>query len=331
MFFDPNAGSGDYKNSGNSSYGKYSVPSQDVSASDAVVTLENNAPSKALLEKFIKEIKYAPQGSFSGPKGMPMTSSMQAERMNPQHKAGFAAGDLLKENLKLAEMYVAQFLAIVGDKANAANFGKYLEGLEGDVGAQYVIQLINSWKESEIQLENMNNMVRYLDMERRQKYVIEPGTDGLLYFRDAFESAVKFERKPFDTSQSTAAYGGRSGRAIWVQGPSGRFYSSNESQAGKFHHSSFLAGRDVKAAGDWKVTGGKLMMISAISGHYHPTLDSLKGALVDLQAVSRQLVSWGGNVECYKKDNTPAVIPIRGFLDNCAKDPKYLEQFKPSD
>ena len=330
MNFDPNAGS--YKNSGGGShYHGYSVPSQDVSASDAVVTLENNAPSKALLEKFIKEIKYAPKGSFSGPKGMPLIPSMQAERANPQHKAGFAVGELLNEDLKLAQIYVANFLAIMGDKANASNFSQYLEGLGDDLGAQYVIKLINSWSTTEVQLDQMNNMVRYLDMERRQKYVIEPGTDGLLYFRDAFESAVKFERKPFDTSQSTAAYGGRSGRAIWVQGPSGRFYSSNESQAGKFHHSSFLAGRDVKAAGDWKVTQGKLMMISAISGHYHPTLESLKGALVDLQAVSRQLVSWGGNVECFKKDNTPVVIPIRGFLDNCAKDPKYLEQFKPSD
>lgn len=329
MNYDPNAGA--YKNSGNlpSHYNHY-VPGQDISASDAVVSLENVAPSKALLEKFIKEIKYAPSGSFSGPKGQALTAGNKAERMNPKHEVGYQVGVDTRKALAKAESLVAQFIAIVGDKANATNFGKWLDDLEGP-DVQDVIKLINSWKESDAALDQMDGMVRYLDMERRQKYVLEPGSDGLLYFRDSFESTVKFERKPFDTSMSTAAYGGRSQRAIWVQGPSGRFYSSNESEAGKFHHSSFLAGRDVKAAGDWKVTQGKLMGISAISGHYHPTLDSLKQALVDLQAVSRQLVSWGGNVECYKKDNTPVVIPIRGFLDNCAKDPKYLEGFKPSD
>src|SRR6185436_16039627 len=106
----------------------------------------------------------------------------------------------------------------------------------------------------------------------------------LIYCREASDATLKFERKPFDTLGSTAAYGGRSGRAIWVQGPSGRFYSSNESEAGKFHHSSFLAGREVKAAGDWRIEQGKLKAISAISGHYHPTLEMLRSALVDLQA-----------------------------------------------
>jgi hypothetical protein len=122
---------------------------------------------------------------------------------------------------------------------------------------------------------------------------------------------------------------GRSGMAIWVQGPSGRFYSSLESQTGKFHHSSFLAGRQVKAAGDWKVLQGKLKLISAVSGHYHPSLDSLRGALVDLQTTSRQITS-DAEVEMYKKaDNTLVKMPVKTFLDNCAKDTKFLDQYKP--
>ena len=43
----------------------------------------------------------------------------------------------------------------------------------------------------------------------------------------------------------------------------------------KFHHSSFKAGRDVIGAGEWIVTGGKLLKISANSGHYRPTIDHL--------------------------------------------------------
>ena len=57
----------------------------------------------------------------------------------------------------------------------------------------------------------------------------------------------------------------------------------------------------------------------------------LRSALVDLQATSRQLVSWNGVVEAYTKDNKQVSIPIREFLDNCAKDKKYIEGFKPSD
>jgi len=325
MYLVPETSDDAYKHG--SSYGRYSVPSADVSASDAVGSTESGPPSKAMLERFIKEVKINNLYGGSGPKGMPMTPAMQKERMNPEHLAGFEAGQLLGEQLKLAELMVAQYLGIVGDHANATNFGKWLEELD-DAGARIVKALIASWKTSDAVLDKTPDMVRYLDMERRQKYVIEPGTDGLFYCREATEATMKFERVPFDTSKSTAAVrGSGKGQAIWVQGPSGRFYSSNESECGKFHHSSFLAGRDVKAAGDWVIEEGRLKAISAMSGHYHPSLDSLRRALLDLQGVSRQLLNWGV-VEVFK-GATEVKIPIRTFLDESAKDPKYLSQYTP--
>ena len=195
MYLVPEIPGNDYKHGPSNDGSNYSgyVPGSDVSASEAVESTENGAPSKAMLERFIKEVKVNTLYGGSGPRGKAMIPGMQKER--------------------------------------------------------------------------------------------------------------------------------------WVQGPSGRFYSSNESECGKFHHSSFLAGRDVKAAGDWVVEQGKLKTISAMSGHYHPTLDSLRRALLDLQGVSRQLVNWGV-VEVYKgKDEVK--IPIRTFLDESAKDSKYLAQFTP--
>jgi len=324
MYLVPETSDDSYKHG--SSYGKYSVPSTDVSAADAVGSTDAAGSPRVMLERFIREIKHSHLYGGSGPKGKAMI--MKNERLDPEHQAGFLQEELLGEQLKLAEMMVVQYLGIVGDHANASNFGEWLEK-QDDVGARLVKALVASWTTSDAVLKRLDGMVRYLDMEQRQKYVLEPGGDGLFYCREGSEAALKFERVPFDTSKSTAAVRpGSRGVAIWVQGPSGRFYSSNESKEGKFHHSSFLAGREVKAAGDWCVEQGRLKSISAMSGHYHPTLESLKRALLDLQAVSRQLLGWGSVVEVYQ-GQTEVKIPVRTFLDEAAKNPKYLDGYTP--
>jgi hypothetical protein len=62
-------------------------------------------------------------------------------------------------------------------------------------------------------------------------------------------------------------------RCIWVMacpedGPPS-FYS-HVGKIGRFHHSSFLAGEAVMAAGEWTIESGKLLHINACSGHYKP-------------------------------------------------------------
>jgi hypothetical protein len=57
-------------------------------------------------------------------------------------------------------------------------------------------------------------------------------------------------------------------------------------------------------------------------------VESLRRALLDLQAVSRQLLNWNCIVEVYK-GSAEQRIEVGTFLSEAAKDSKYLTQFKP--
>jgi hypothetical protein len=65
-----------------------------------------------------------------------------------------------------------------------------------------------------------------------------------------------------------------------------------------FQHSSFLAGAPVRTGGELKVVNGVVKTISNASGHYQPSLSSLRRAVdwlkesgaADVQQV--QLESW---------------------------------------
>ena len=52
----------------------------------------------------------------------------------------------------------------------------------------------------------------------------------------------------------------------------------------KFHHSSFTAGSGVLGAGEWIVKKGKLLKISANSGHYRPPMDYFYRAVLNMSA-----------------------------------------------
>ena len=258
---------------------------------------------------------------------MPLQGNYEVERLNPKHQFGEKVSGQEKQAILKAQQLVVQFVAVMGDKANATNFTQWL-GQQNSEDSKAVTALLESWKNVvPAQLKDMPYMVNYLNMETRQQYVIEPGIDGLLYSREPNQTTFKFTQKPFDTSMSQAAYGGRSHKAIWVQGPSGRFYSSNESKAGKFHHSSFLAGRQVKAAGDWEVDKGRLKTISAVSGHYHPPLVALRQALLDLKSTLRQILGWGAVVEVWK-NKARTELPVEEVLDKSEKDKNYLQRFR---
>ncbi|KAK6778523.1 hypothetical protein RDI58_025241 [Solanum bulbocastanum] len=65
---------------------------------------------------------------------------------------------------------------------------------------------------------------------------------------------------------------------IFVMSTSRRLYAG-EKKKGMFHHSSFLAGGATSAAGRLVVKDGRVMSISAYSGHYRPTEDRLDSFL----------------------------------------------------
>ncbi|UGT65086.1 hypothetical protein LTT61_22500 [Nocardia asteroides] len=112
--------------------------------------------------------------------------------------------------------------------------------------------------------------VRYLDAEERSRLRLTV-RNGLL---------VDVDGNPFDTRAGSTHWGGQ-GRAIFVMDLDGNLYASNTHGRGLFHHSSFLAGGAVAAAGELRVVDGRLHLLTDSSGHYRPERGHT------LQAISR--------------------------------------------
>lgn len=87
----------------------------------------------------------------------------------------------------------------------------------------------------------------------------------------------------FDTAAAGSVQGGM-GRAIFVMDESGNIYASLNHEVGQFHHSSFLAGGDVAAAGELEVVNGVVRFVNNQSGHYHPAPESLEQFAMELES-----------------------------------------------
>ncbi|MEV0771414.1 hypothetical protein [Nocardia salmonicida] len=109
------------------------------------------------------------------------------------------------------------------------------------------------------------------DRQRFRLYII----DGKIYTSDG---------KLFDTSSSSTAWGG-AGRAIFVMDEHGNLYASDYHERGLFHHSSFLAGENVAAAGEMAAIDGELQMITDSSGHYRPSRGHTMQAIHQLRSM----------------------------------------------
>lgn len=99
--------------------------------------------------------------------------------------------------------------------------------------------------------------------------------DGKLYTADG---------KPFDTSSGVSAWGGP-GRAVFAMDEHGNIYASNYHARGLFHHSSFLAGGNVAAAGELEVIDGVLQLLTDRSGHYRPARGHTMQAINQLRSL----------------------------------------------
>jgi len=92
---------------------------------------------------------------------------------------------------------------------------------------------------------------------------------------EVFDTKKLYEAKMKRYAQGSVAPGQdwTKFRCIWVmacpENGQPTFYS-HVGKIGRFHHSSFLAGGAVAAAGEWTVENGKLLHINACSGHYKP-------------------------------------------------------------
>jgi hypothetical protein len=128
------------------------------------------------------------------------------------------------------------------------------------------------------------------------KYLDENERNALkLTFR--FGRILDADGQIFDTT-GTRALDSNSRRAIFVMDEQGNFFASKFHLVGRFHHSSFLAGAPVAAAGEIEVRKGQLIAISDRSGHYLPrrqftkqALDELKTRGIDIGQVKRDLIA----------------------------------------
>jgi hypothetical protein len=114
--------------------------------------------------------------------------------------------------------------------------------------------------------------VKYLNAHERQAYKVTI-QNGLL---------IDANGKPFDSRGASSAFGPSMGRAIFVMDQDGTLYVSNHQTQGKFHHSSFLAGAPVAAAGELAVENGVMKEVSRRSGHYCPTKKQLNAFLSEV-------------------------------------------------
>ncbi|CAL2107904.1 conserved hypothetical protein [Tenacibaculum sp. 190524A02b] len=114
--------------------------------------------------------------------------------------------------------------------------------------------------------------VKYLDVVERQKYKVTIRNKKLYNNKGNL----------IDTKNA----GNNTGyieNAIFVMDKDGTIYLSNFYQARYFHHSSFLAGASVSAAGEIKVVNGIIKEINLSSGHYEPTIKLNKQVLKILE------------------------------------------------
>ncbi|MEQ9309851.1 MAG: hypothetical protein RLN90_10380 [Balneolaceae bacterium] len=103
-------------------------------------------------------------------------------------------------------------------------------------------------------------IVKYLKPEELKQYRLHVQSGKL----------IKADMSVFDSSVAKEDDPVKRGKAIYVMDKEGRIYASNYPVIGEFHHSSFLAGEPVAAAGEIEVKNGKILYINNESGHYKP-------------------------------------------------------------
>jgi len=108
--------------------------------------------------------------------------------------------------------------------------------------------------------------LRYLDEMQREAFRVH-AEGGRVLYNDA---------TVLDTKNGSASLSGRKGIYIYVCSALTRQIYTFDSQLHVMHHSSFLKGQAVLAAGTWLVEQGEVMEVDGESGHYKPTTANLR-------------------------------------------------------
>jgi hypothetical protein len=135
------------------------------------------------------------------------------------------------------------------------------------------LPLLEEYVGEEVAGGHFETAVQYLDVGARERFRVH-AERGLL---------VDGAGRPLDPALEQ--YPGRDGLAIFVMDAAGNLYASFDASRGYFHHSSFLAGGPVAAAGDFVISAGRLRAVTNASGHYRPpavTLERVRARLLEM-------------------------------------------------
>ncbi|HEY7030612.1 MAG TPA: hypothetical protein VH482_04750 [Thermomicrobiales bacterium] len=163
------------------------------------------------------------------------------------------------------------------------------------------------------------------------KYLKEAGREP---FRLKFEGgSVKRRDEAFSTTSMKSNWSeADDGTAMYVMDNTGSIFAGSQN-VGRFHHSSFMAGGPVAAAGEMSLNAGTLKYINNFSGHYLPTPDHLTQVLQELRdnAVPLNIpaaVKYKGNDE----EIHSAAVPADAFLTKAESNglPEILPHFGPA-
>ncbi|WP_080777475.1 hypothetical protein [Chryseobacterium phocaeense] len=132
-------------------------------------------------------------------------------------------------------------------------------------------------------LENIYTVGSKKEFEKGVKYLSEKERETYEIFVQ-YDKIVNSEGNLLDTRGSISILEDGSPAeteyAIFVMSAEGHIYLSKNYAYGKFHHSTFLAGKPVAAAGEMVVEEGLIKIVTDGSGHYQPPLDMVKTSLL---------------------------------------------------
>jgi len=151
----------------------------------------------------------------------------------------------------------------------------------------------------EDQGEVWGTKVQYLTPDQAAAFVVH-AKDGLLVWGD--ESPVRMYEKP----------------VMFSMAGDGTIYATNMHEPGVFHHSSFVAGGPLAAAGELYVEQGRLKAVTDKSGHYVPGRCLTWQFLTELQRIGIELKEVELRLEVFPETSAMEFLKI----DWCEKSPE---------
>lgn len=139
---------------------------------------------------------------------------------------------------------------------------------------------ISFWDYARLSPPHGSKYVQYYSAVAAEAYRLEFRADGkLCRVHDGSE---------YDTTGLETCASGK-GWAIFVLSPENKLYSHKHVE-GEFHHSSFLSGSAVVAAGEMLVVDGIVRVINAKSGHYLPLPENMANLVKQLPQLPKNAI-----------------------------------------